>query len=172
MSVFIDKFYYLISGLIIAFFVVLIDLSSKHLIFSFLENYSSYDHTQNYKIKITGFFNLVKVWNNGISFGMLKDTVNAKYFILTFNIGITIFLISWLYRIKNNYLMTAIGLIIGGAIGNIIDRIYNGAVADFIDLHYAGYHWPAFNVADSAIFVGVALLLLENLFCKKNNEEN
>ena len=72
----------------------------------------------------------------------------------------------WLYRNQIVYLTIAIGLIIGGAIGNIIDRIFNEAVADFLDFYIGKYHWPAFNLADSAVFLGVALLLLENYFVK------
>ena len=70
----------------------------------------------------------------------------------------------WLARVKGHWLGAAIGLVIGGAVGNVIDRLRYGAVADFIDFHLAGYHWPAFNAADSAIVVGVAMLLLDALF--------
>jgi signal peptidase II len=69
----------------------------------------------------------------------------------------------WLMRARNRWLGAGLGLVIGGAIGNAIDRVRLGAVVDFLDVHAAGYHWPAFNVADSAITVGVLLLLFDSL---------
>jgi signal peptidase II len=68
---------------------------------------------------------------------------------------------------KHFYLTIAFSLIIGGAFGNVIDRLHNGGVTDFIDFHIAGYHWPAFNLADSVIFIGVAILLCHEVFLKK-----
>jgi len=75
-------------------------------------------------------------------------------------------LVWWLGRVNRALPATAIGLVIGGAIGNAVDRLRFGAVVDFLDLHWAGYHWPAFNLADSAITVGVVLLLADGLFTR------
>ena len=70
-------------------------------------------------------------------------------------------LTAWLWRTANPLLGLALGLVIGGAVGNVIDRVRFGAVVDFLDFHALGYHWPAFNVADAAINVGIAILLVE-----------
>jgi len=154
-------------GLIIAGIVAFLDLYSKNLVFEFLDN------REHQELAITGFFNLVKVWNKGVSFGMLNDLNYGKYIILAVNLSILLALLIWLYRNKVVYLTWAISLIIGGAIGNITDRIHNDAVADFLDFYIGTQHWPAFNLADSAVFLGVVLLLLENYFVKpdKKNEK-
>jgi signal peptidase II len=70
----------------------------------------------------------------------------------------------WLARAESHWLQIGIGLVVGGAIGNVIDRIRFGAVVDFLDFHLGGWHWPAFNIADSAITVGVLFLLTDGLF--------
>jgi len=72
----------------------------------------------------------------------------------------------WLWKSGNRWSGAATGLVIGGAIGNVVDRLQYGAVVDFLDFHVAGYHWPAFNVADSAICVGAGMLILETLFVR------
>ncbi len=153
-------------GLIIALIVAALDLASKNLVFSFLDSFN----LERPELEITGFFNLVKVWNNGVSFGMLHNLTGGKYLILTINLLILVALLVWLYRNQIIYLTIAIGLIIGGAVGNIIDRIINNAVADFLDFYIGKYHWPAFNLADSSVFLGVILLLLESYFVKKTNQ--
>jgi signal peptidase II len=81
-------------------------------------------------------------------------------------------LLIWLYRNEKIYLTYALGLITGGAVGNLFDRIKNGAVADFLDFHIASYHWPAFNAADSFVFIGVAILLLEDFFIWIERQKN
>ncbi|MES2677105.1 MAG: signal peptidase II [Pseudomonadota bacterium] len=156
------------TGLIIAAIVAFLDLYSKKIVFGFLDGLNS----QHPEFSVTGFFNLVKVWNKGVSFGMLNNLTDGKYIILAINLSILTFLLAWLYRNKIAYLTCALALIIGGALGNIIDRIVNFAVADFLDFYIGKYHWPAFNLADSAVFLGVTLLLLENYFIKSNIQSN
>ncbi len=114
-------------------------------------------------IEITDFANLVLVWNRGISFGMLGDGGPSQAWMLAaFGVIVSGGLLIWLQRAALPRLPTlGIGLIVGGALGNAVDRLRFGAVVDFVDLHAGGWHWPAFNVADSAITVGVALLLLD-----------
>jgi len=159
-----NKLFFL--GLTLAAIVATLDLYSKKIVFGFLDSLNS-EHPE---FLVTGFFNLVKVWNKGVSFGMLNNLAGGKYIILVVNLLILAVLVMWLYRNKIAYLAFAIALIIGGAIGNIVDRIYHGAVADFLDFYLLGYHWPAFNLADSSVFLGVLLLLLENYFVKQNGK--
>lgn len=150
-------------GCFIAILVAFLDLFSKRAIFMLLESDQYSDHF----IEVTGFFNLVHVWNNGVSFGMFS---NFEYSKIIFSVIVTIILVImlvWLYRNRDLYLTFAIAFIIGGAIGNLYDRLKYGAVADFLDFHINTYHWPAFNIADSFVFIGVVLLLVEDLILKK-----
>ena len=122
-------------------------------------------------IEVTGFFNLVMVWNRGVSFGLLSnDSALGPWLLSAAALAISTGLAIWLYRATNGLLAVALGLVIGGAIGNVIDRVRFGAVADFLDFHVGGYHWPAFNVADSAIVVGVALILLDGFVNKPDDK--
>lgn len=118
-------------------------------------------------IELAPFFNLVMVWNRGITFGLFGDAHWGRWAFAALALAIVGVLMSWLSRAAHRSTALALGLVIGGAIGNVIDRVRWGAVADFLDFHVAGWHWPAFNVADSAIVVGVGLLLLEALFSRK-----
>ena len=153
-----------IKGIIIAVIVLLLDQYSKFYIFDLL------DQQQYPMIEITSFFNLVKVYNYGVSFGMFDQMASGRVILSAIAIIITIILLIWLYRAKYTYLAIGLGLVIGGAIGNIIDRIRIGAVADFLDFHIMGYHWPAFNVADSAVFVGVLILLIDSFLQKEEGK--
>ncbi len=114
-------------------------------------------------VEVLPFFNLVMVWNRGVSFGLLGDAGLAPYLMAGIAGLVVIGLVVWLARVAQRLLAGSIGLIIGGALGNIVDRLRFGAVADFVDLHAGGYHWPAFNVADAAITVGVAVMLIDSL---------
>ncbi len=112
-------------------------------------------------IEVTSFFNLVMVWNPGISFGMLRDVAHPQLVLSLLAAIIILALIIWLFKAEHTSLETiAIGMICGGALGNVTDRLRFGAVADFFDFHVMGYHWPAFNIADMAVFCGAMLLLL------------
>lgn len=118
-------------------------------------------------IEVTPFFNLVLAWNRGVSFGMFNNQSDYGPYLLTgLAVVIIIALAVWLWRATTRLSVLALGMIIGGAIGNVVDRIQYGAVVDFLDVHAFGYHWPAFNVADSAVCVGAAILILESLFTK------
>lgn len=123
--------------------------------------------------EITSFLNIVMVWNPGVSFGMLQTAEYqhyAAYGLTGMAIVIALGFAIWLWRMPNAIRAFAVGLIVGGAIGNVWDRVRFGAVADFIDVHVAGWHWPAFNVADSAICIGVVLLLIETFFLLPEKE--
>jgi signal peptidase II len=117
---------------------------------------------------VAPFFNLVLTYNRGISFGLFNTPggMNVLLFPLLAAV-IVIMLILWLRRVESPFLAVAIGLVIGGAVGNIIDRIRLGAVVDFLDFHVDAWHWPAFNVADSAICLGVAAMLLDGLLLRR-----
>ena len=110
---------------------------------------------------VTPFFNLVIVFNSGAAFSFLAGAGGwQKWFFVVLALGISLWLLTLLRRhAAERLLPAAVSLILGGAIGNVIDRLRFDAVVDFLDFHLAGYHWPAFNVADSAITVGVALML-------------
>ncbi|MDX2028015.1 MAG: signal peptidase II [Alphaproteobacteria bacterium] len=116
-------------------------------------------------VPINSFFNLVLVWNKGVTFGLLNQYApDIMPWILTGTaILITGLLTRWLLRTSSTTVALGLGAVIGGAVGNIIDRLRHGAVVDFLDFHFRTYHWPAFNVADSAIVIGVSLLLLDSL---------
>jgi signal peptidase II len=121
---------------------------------------------------VTPFFNLVLVFNPGASFSFLADAGGwQKWFFVVLALGISAWLLSLLrHHAQERLLPTALSLILGGAIGNVIDRLRFDAVVEFLDFHVAGYHWPAFNVADSAITVGVALMLWHQFRYGKENE--
>jgi signal peptidase II len=111
-------------------------------------------------IAVLPFFNLVEVWNRGISFGMFNDLAYGQWLLSGMAIIITLILLRWLFYTDDRFTAAALGLIIGGAVGNTIDRLRFGAVADYLDFHAFGYHWPAFNFTDAAIFLGVVMLLI------------
>ena len=115
-------------------------------------------------VGLTGFFSLVPVWNRGVSFGILAAHDGSTAWLLSgVALVVAVGLVGWLSRVERALLALSLGLVIGGALGNVIDRGRFGAVFDFLDFHVASWHWPAFNLADSAITVGVALLLLDGL---------
>ena len=117
---------------------------------------------------VTGFFNLVLVWNRGVSFGLFNNAARLNAIVFSaLAVAIVLALLIWLWRVRQTLIGAAIGLVVGGAIGNVIDRLRFGAVVDFLDFHAAGWHWPAFNVADAAICVGVALMALDGLLARR-----
>ena len=113
---------------------------------------------------IDGFFRLVIVWNRGVSFGLMGgDGALPPWVLSAVAIAVCVGLFLWLRRTDRPFTGWGIGLVMGGAIGNVIDRARWGAVFDFADFHIGHWHWPAFNIADSAIVVGVALMLIDSL---------
>lgn len=154
-------------GISVALVAAILDLLSKGIIFRILENIAVAQSTPNPEIQITGFFNLVYVWNRGVSFGMFHSLENSQIIFCVIQALILLVLLFWLYRNQKIHLVYAIALIIGGALGNLFDRIKHGAVADFLDFYVASYHWPAFNLADSFVFIGVAILVFEDFIFKK-----
>ncbi len=147
-------------GLAIAAAVAVIDQLVKWWIIDWLAEPPGF-------VEVLPFFNLVMVWNRGVSFGLLGDAGLAPYLMAGIAGLVVIGLVVWLARVAQRLLAVSIGLIIGGALGNIVDRLRFGAVADFVDLHAGGYHWPTFNVADAAITVGVAVMLIDSLLNRR-----
>jgi len=117
---------------------------------------------------LTPFLNLVLVLNRGISFGMFNGGKFSLFFALS-SLVISLGLAIWMIRAKDKPTSFALALVIGGALGNVIDRIRFGAVIDFIDFYVGSYHWPAFNIADSCIAIGAFVMLFITL---KNSEED
>ena len=121
-------------------------------------------------INVNEYFNLVLTWNNGISFGLFNNDNEINALIISLIAAvIIIFLIRLLLKSKSRKLSIGLGMIIGGAIGNVIDRSIYGAVMDFLDVHINVYHWPAFNIADSGITVGALILVFDSLFSQRKN---
>lgn len=114
---------------------------------------------------VTSFFNLVLVYNKGAAFSFLAtETGWQRYFFTAVGIAAAVFIVYLLKKHAGQRLFSwALALILGGAIGNVIDRILYGHVIDFLDVHVGGWHWPAFNIADSAICIGAVLFVYDEL---------
>ena len=113
-------------------------------------------------IEITSFFRLVMVWNTGVSFGFFGGDGNSSHWLLVLLPGLVAMgLAFWMFKAKGWTEILGLAFVIAGALGNLVDRINRGAVADFFDFHAAGWHFWAFNVADCAISVGVMILLYD-----------
>ncbi len=116
----------------------------------------------------SSFFSLVRAWNTGVSFSMFNNWGTAGVIVLSLvSLTIVVFLFLWLRSEKSRLIQVALGFIIGGACGNVIDRIRLGAVFDFLDFSIGDYHWPAFNVADSFICIGAGLIIFHSLFIRQ-----
>ncbi len=118
-----------------------------------------------YSMEILPFFNLTMVWNQGVSFGMLAaDSAMGRYALVVMSLVICAAMVFMMLRTTRKIEIISMGMVIGGALGNVLDRLRFGAVADFIDVHAFGYHFPVFNVADAAITIGIAILIVFGLF--------
>jgi len=151
-------------GLLVAAAVVALDQLSKHALLQHFNETGCVGHHE----RVTAFFDLVLTCNKGVSFGMLNRTEVPWPVFALGAAGIVLLLILWLSRVKSRLLGAAIGLIIGGAIGNVIDRLNHGAVIDFLYFHAGAWYWPAFNLADSAICLGVAAMLLDGVLLRRS----
>ncbi len=154
-----------VIGLLASSIVLLLDQSSKSFMIEFLTH-------QSREVPITRFFNLSLGFNPGISFGLLGDLGAWGPFILSSLalVVVAIFLV-WLWKAEGDWDRTAISMIIGGALGNLLDRIRVGAVTDFLDFHVDSYHWPAFNLADTGIVIGAGILIFGSLGKIKDQQE-
>jgi signal peptidase II len=148
-----------LSGLVVA-----VDQLTKYAMTQWLERGQS--------VRVTPFFDLVLVYNPGAAFSFLADAAGwQRWFFVLLALGISVWLVR-LIRVHagERWLALSFALILGGALGNVIDRLFHGAVIDFLYFHAGRYGWPAFNVADSAISVGVALLLWDQFFAQRRRE--
>ncbi len=134
---------------------------------------SVFDGAERSKITLAPFFDLVLVWNPGVSYGLFKqDSAAGRWMLISFAAAAALALIAWLARLQTRLAAASVGLIIGGALGNAIDRIHYGAVADFFSFHVLGFSWYVFNLADVAIVTGVVGLLLNSLKDSHKNVRN
>lgn len=146
---------------------ILLDQASKLLVVNTMQLHES--------IPLMPYFNLTYVHNTGAAFSFLSEAGGwQRWFFAVLAIVISAVLGVWLARLQKHetLLAVALALVLGGAIGNLIDRLAYGYVIDFLDVYYDTWHWPAFNIADSAITLGVVLMLLESVgFGKKDQSE-
>ncbi len=118
-------------------------------------------------VKVLPFFDIVCVLNTGVSFGFLSGIENGKVILLTMTIAILCFIFFIMYKEKNTFVKYCYSVIISGAMGNIYDRLIHGGVIDFLDFFVNNHHYPAFNVADSLIFIGICGIFGHQFFTRK-----
>ena len=152
---------YIYILIIILMFVL--DRASKEYVIKF---FLSYQEPSYY---LFPFLNLTLVWNSGMAFGLFESESNTYHIISAIIASVIIILIIWLYKSILLVEKIALSIVIGGAIGNLFDRIKYNAVPDFIDMHYRDFHWFVFNVSDIVITIGIILLLLSDIL-KKNEK--
>jgi len=150
---------------VIIFSIFLIDQVSKYYIINIFE-------FQNEVIYLSSFLNLQLIWNEGIAFGLLSFENDLYYNSITFVIIIVILILLFLIKNDDQY-SYFYSIIVGGALGNLIDRIRYSSVPDFIDFHISNFHWFVFNIADIFVSLGVICLIVAEIFFNKNvNEKN
>lgn len=144
--------------------VIVLDQASKWLMVSWLSLHDTF--------AVIPFFNLTMAHNPGAAFSFLSQAGGwQRWFFMILATVVSIALFIWLKKLKAHAKLEAvsISMILGGALGNLIDRFYHGYVIDFLDFYYGTYHWPAFNIADSAIVIGAALLLIDSFRSKSES---
>ena len=134
------------------------------------------DSNLDYRVPVNVFtgLNMTLVYNQGAAFSFLSDAGGwQRWFFMALSLVISIVLVIWLLKLDKSrtYLAWGLALILGGAVGNLIDRSLYGYVIDFIDVYYSTWHWPAFNIADSAITVGAGLLILDMFTYRETENE-
>lgn len=150
----------------IALVVLLLDQWSK----TSAANAIVYGHTD----VVTSFFNLTMRYNHGVAFSILDDAEGSqRWYLAALAFVISVVIAVWIVRTGKKNVLEAAGLalILGGALGNLYDRVVLGYVIDFIEVHYQGYYWPAFNIADAGVCVGAGLLLFDGFFSSRTKEK-
>ena len=161
---FIKRDYYIIFFTII--FIFFLDRFTKEYVI-YLSN-----QNLNSEIYISEYLNIFLIWNDGIAFGLFSDNNQILYNIISSIILLIITILFYLMIKAKKFKKFIYIIIIGGALGNLFDRIVNKSVPDFIDLHYQGFHWFIFNVADIFITIGVICLIYDEVFLEKNRNEH
>lgn len=138
----------------VSLIVIILDYITKWII---IENVQPHEY-----IDVFPFLRIVHVENEGAAFGLFSQLGNSVFIIIS--VCAIIFIFVYLWRVSSGAELYAMSLILGGATGNLIDRVIAGKVVDFIDVYYNKWHWPAFNIADSALTVGILLFLWANIF--------
>ncbi|MGQ3670984.1 signal peptidase II [Xanthobacter sp. TB0136] len=142
-------------GIILAVLTLILDQASKVWVLTAMQEWRLDVYP------VTPFFDLVVLWNYGISYGLFQQADAGRWVLVVISLVAALVFAIWLTRAHRRMEAIALGLLIGGALGNAIDRAIYGAVFDFISLHAYGFHWYVFNVADIAVVVGVILLLID-----------
>jgi signal peptidase II len=154
--------FFYFKKLFFVFLIVIIDQTTKIVAVKNLDLAKS--------VEVLPFFDLTLLYNHGAAFSFLANAGGwQRWFFLIIGLAAILFFLIWLYRVKTfeKYQTISLILILGGAIGNVIDRIYLGYVVDFLHFHIYEYYWPSFNIADSAIVGGVILIILSAIYDKE-----
>ena len=164
----ISRFAYAAYGL--ALVVIVLDQLTKAMVLNAIDAAHISQIPDGYRIAevMPPVFNLTYVLNTGVSFGLFGGGA-GRWILSVFSVVVAGLLAWWATRADRRLLIAAIGLVMGGAVGNVIDRIRFGAVVDFVQWHVAGFYWPAFNLADSAITLGAILLVWDQLVTKPSH---
>ncbi len=155
----------MLKWLWLSFVVLVLDQITKLAVAANMQLYQS--------IQVIPFFNLTYVHNTGAAFSFLSEAGGwQRWFFAALAFVISVVITVWLARLKRHETLLAVSLalVLGGAVGNLIDRLAYGYVIDFLDVYYQDWHWPAFNIADSAITIGVALMIAESFGLGKKDE--
>lgn len=147
-----------VNWLIVAAFIIVVDQLTKYWIVQSMELFDS--------IPVMPHLNLTLLHNTGAAFSFLADAGGwQRWFFVLLGLAVSAFILVWLRRMPSDQgpmLPLSLAMILGGALGNVIDRAIHGYVIDFVDVYYESWHWPAFNVADSAIVAGAVLFVLDS----------
>jgi signal peptidase II len=153
----------LARGLVAAVLVAVLDQLSKAAVLRFFDETACATH----HLPVTRFFDLVLTCNTGISFGLFNRSDLGSMVFAVAGAAIIVVLLFWLNRVRGNLMAVGLGLVIGGAVGNVIDRLRFDGVIDFLYFHAGAWGWPAFNLADAAICLGVATILLDGVLARR-----
>ncbi|MBT3071340.1 signal peptidase II [Rhodomicrobium sp. Az07] len=149
---------YSLTGLVFAGATLIVDQVQKAWTIAFFQS------GETAKVTVAPFFDIVLVWNRGVSYGLFKqDSAAGQWLLIGFALAAALVLFLWLAHMQTRLSAAAVGLVIGGALGNAIDRMQYGAVADFFSFHVGSFYWYVFNLADVAIVAGVGALLYDSL---------
>lgn len=155
------------AGLVAGLLTLIIDQISKYWFVDI------FDLETNGPVQVAPFFDFLLVWNHGVSYGLFQqDSDFGRYLLIAITSIASIALIIWLLRVDNRLTALSLGLVVGGAIGNVIDRVARGAVVDVFHFHWGSFSWYVFNLADVAIVAGVAGLLYDTVFSSHNDAKN